>query len=206
MAAVTLTPAARQAPSGGARAWQEAPPPGRGGGAGWRSDRWAGGRAGVRGVSATPPRRRRRMSQRLPGEQQAAPPGQVAVGRGSARLGGGPRHGTVAAVPRRDRRGPRAGRSVLSGGSCPLASERERPRWRLRPGCGGAGGRGRRQPPPHGPPAERPLRPPQRNPFVLWAGRDKNGSSSRSPQLVCPPPPKRKGRGGGEYTACLHSV
>lgn len=87
-AAVTRPRATQQVPSGGgtARARQEAPPPGRGGGVGCRSDRWAGGRAGVRGVSATPPRRRRRMSQRLPGEQQAAPPGQVWAELGPACL------------------------------------------------------------------------------------------------------------------------
>lgn len=58
--------------------------------------------------AASPPRRRGTMSQRLPGEQQAAPPGQVGAGRGgsgrvspplaSPPLGGGPRQGTGTAT------------------------------------------------------------------------------------------------------------
>lgn len=108
VAAVTLSPASGG--DGGARARQEAPPSqAEGAGLAGGATVGPGAEPVVRGVSATPPRRRRRMSQRLPGEQQAAPPGQVGAGLGSARLPSAEGHGAGQAPRHRDVTGGAAG-------------------------------------------------------------------------------------------------
>lgn len=112
-------------PTGADSARCESPPsPGRGGGAGRRSGRGCGGCARV------PLELRGRMSQRLPGDQRAAPPAQVRVGRGGAGQGrlGFPRGPGM-------RYGGERGRGGRSGAGSPCPP----PATRLRPAGAGKG-------------------------------------------------------------------
>lgn len=73
VAAETVARSVLPIPNGGSACAREGGSPAprlRGRGCGQRSERWAGGRGAVSGLSATPPRRCGRMRQRLPEEQQ----------------------------------------------------------------------------------------------------------------------------------------
>lgn len=160
---------------------------------------------------ASPPRRCRRMSQRLPGEQQAAPPGQVGAGRGGCSADLPPLssvEGRGTGQPPRHREGRRAGgpaaRSVLLGGVGASEAEAAAPALQRR------GGRRRGEegsPPPHGPVAA-PSSARERS--VL---RPAGGKGQKWWFLRCPLSlpgllllRNGEGRAEGEYPACLHGL
>lgn len=129
--------------------WESPPSPGRGGGAGRRSGRGSGGCARV------PLALGGRMSQRLPGDQRAAPPAQVREGSGWGRMrlprGPGARQGSE-----RGRGGGRSGAgSPRSPSGCCAPASHTAPAGRDRGGTDGRGGSSRipqlvRVPPPKG--------------------------------------------------------